>query len=72
MNCLIRKVNPESYCHKFGLKSTYLLALSKRSLHTAASTVRFFGLTSKSSFFLSFLSDLLPASPGIKSKPKIC
>lgn len=34
--------------------------------------VKFFGLASKSSLFLSFLSDLLPASPGMKSKPKIC
>lgn len=72
MNCLLRKVNPESYSCKFGIKSTYLLALSKRNLHTAASTVRFFGRASKSSVFLSFLSDLLPASPGMKSKPKIC
>lgn len=68
---LICKVKPGSYSHKFGLKSTFLLALSKRN-HTAESTVRFFGLSSKSSLFLSFLSDLLPASPGMKSKPKIC
>lgn len=72
INCLICKVNPETYSHKFGLKSTFLLSLSKRNLHTAGSTVRFFGLSSKSSLFLSFLSDLLPASPGMKSKPKIC
>lgn len=72
INCLICKVKPESYSHKFGLKSTFLLTLSKRNLHTAGSTVRFFGLSSKGSLFLSFLSDLLPASPGMKSKPKIC
>jgi len=72
MYCLMCKVNPESYSRKFGLKSTYLLALRKRNLHTAASTVGFFGLASKTSVFLSFLPDLLPASPEMKSKPKIC
>lgn len=70
INCLMCKVKPESYSHKFTLKSTFLLALSKRNLHTG-STVRFFGLSSKK-LFLSFLSDLLPASPRMKSKPKIC
>lgn len=71
INFLICKVKPESYSHKFVLKSTFLLALSKRNLHTAGSTVRFFGLSSKSSFCHSSLTSSLLV-PGWKASQKIC
>lgn len=68
INCLMCKVKPESYSHKFTLKSTFLLALSKRNLHTG-STVRFFGLSSKSSFCHSSLTSSLLV-PGWKASQR--
>lgn len=52
--------------------SKIYIFISKRNLHATVSMVKFFRLDSESLLFLSFLSDLLPVSLGIKDKPKIC